>query len=434
MNRFTLSRRQRAGTKRPARARPVLEPLEGRSLLSNPTLGPLEQVLAAGQPTPSGAAGQAAASWITLDDPKASGSTVACGISGNNIVGWYRKPQASYGFLYDGTTYTTLKDPLGPDGTCAYGIDGKNVVGGVSYYDKHLHSNVERGFLYNGSTYTTLDDPLAANATSAYGISGNNIVGDYVDRNVAMHGFLYNGTTGTYTTLDDPLAATGTTSAQGISGNNIVGYYSDWYNAKHGFLYNGTTYTTLDDPLAPYFTWAMDISGSNIVGYYQDASGAVHGFLYNGTTGAYMTLDDPSASNWTEAMGISGSNIVGYYLDASGISHGFLYQTGSVPAAASEALTAHSPGGSVTSYDAAGANDLAVKPGQTAAVTPSSAASPVFPSGADMGVTPSLWVSGALSSSRARRVAHRLVADLGTEVLVLVDPSWDGRAAGLPAG
>ncbi len=35
MNRFTLSRRRQPRTKRPARARPVLEPLEARSLLDS---------------------------------------------------------------------------------------------------------------------------------------------------------------------------------------------------------------------------------------------------------------------------------------------------------------------------------------------------------------------------------------------------------------
>ena len=58
------------------------------------------------------------------------------------------------GFLYNGSTYTTLNDPLAV-GTVAWGISGNNIVG--YYADSSGNPN---GFLYNGSTWTTLDDPL----------------------------------------------------------------------------------------------------------------------------------------------------------------------------------------------------------------------------------------------------------------------------------
>ena len=46
MNRFTLSRRHRTGTKRPARARPVLELLEDRTVLSNYTAATVADLIA----------------------------------------------------------------------------------------------------------------------------------------------------------------------------------------------------------------------------------------------------------------------------------------------------------------------------------------------------------------------------------------------------
>ena len=160
------------------------------------------------------------------DDPLGATSTSVFGISGQNIVGYYRDSSAAYhGFIYNGSTYTTLDDPLAGDGTYAFGVDGKNVVG--VYYDA---SDVLHGFFYNGSTYKTLDDPLAGNGfeqgTSATGISGGDIVGHYADSSGLSHGFLFDGST--YTTLDDPL---GRTILYGISGDSIVGSFG-----SHGFI------------------------------------------------------------------------------------------------------------------------------------------------------------------------------------------------------
>lgn len=51
---------------------------------------------------------RAAASIRTLDYPLAT-ETYAEGISGTNIVGWYRDSSSGvHGFLFDGSTYKTL--------------------------------------------------------------------------------------------------------------------------------------------------------------------------------------------------------------------------------------------------------------------------------------------------------------------------------------
>jgi hypothetical protein len=125
------------------------------------------------------------AGWTTLDKPGASG-TVAYGIDGSNIVGYYWGATYYYSFLYDGSTWTTLGMPgpfgLGPITAC--GIDGSNIVG---YYgdDSGWH-----GFLYDGLTWTTLDMPGAVGTTWAYGIDGSNIVG-YCWDGSGYHGFIY---------------------------------------------------------------------------------------------------------------------------------------------------------------------------------------------------------------------------------------------------
>lgn len=279
---------------------------------------------------------QAQYNYTTIDVPSAAG-TYASGISGNNIVGFYQSSSGSggwtpfgvyqagtgtSGFIYNvGTsTYTALNDPSAVNGTLAYGTDGNNVVG---YYNGN--QALAHGFLYNitTTTYTTLNDPLGVWATVATGISGNNIVGGYYGISGQM-GFLYNGSS--YTTLSNP---SGTTSVNGISGNFIVGYYNglspNEQSTYYGFLYNISTasYTTLNEPLAAYGTYANGVSGNNVVGYYQDSSGAYHGFLYDISAATYTTLDDPLGVNGTFATGIDGNNIVGYYEDASGNYHSF---------------------------------------------------------------------------------------------------------------
>src|SRR5262249_3263539 len=103
----------------------------------------------------------------TLDDPSATGGTVAAGINGSGlIVGYYTGAGVNHGFLlnHNTFTYTTLDHPLGVHGTVANGI---NIFGQIvgTYADSNF---VQHGFLYSGGTYITLDDPLATGATLAF--------------------------------------------------------------------------------------------------------------------------------------------------------------------------------------------------------------------------------------------------------------------------
>jgi hypothetical protein len=180
--------------------------------------------------------------FTTLDDPNTDptyGFTVATGISGNDIVGYYTDGSGQHGFLYDGSTYTTLdanattsdEDTGFVTGTTvATGISGSEIVG--FYTDD---AGVQHGFLYNGTTYSNLDDPAGnPGTTMATGISGSNIVGVYTD-GTGQHGFLYNGST--YMTINDPVGNAGSTNLSGISGNVITGSYTD-ATGQHGFEYN----------------------------------------------------------------------------------------------------------------------------------------------------------------------------------------------------
>jgi len=290
--------------------------------------------------------GSGVSAFQTLDVPNNVGSTSALGVSGGSIVGNYGD---NNGFLFNGNSYTTVDvpNPTAPDvpaTTIATGISGSNIVGWFTDDAADAH-----GFLYSNGNFTTLDDPNAASSdnvgtyppggygyilfstefdgyggTFASGISGGNIVGWYVDMSGDTHGFLYNGST--YATLDDPNGV-GSTYAQGISGNNIVGFYTDHTGKTHGFLYNGKTYTTLDAPGGVGATYAQGIDGNNIVGWYVNSTTGDHGFLYNGAS--YTTFDVPNAGGGgsTFAQGISGNTVVGWYFDSNANNHGFSYNT-----------------------------------------------------------------------------------------------------------
>jgi hypothetical protein len=216
--------------------------------------------------------------YTTLDDPNAA-------FDGNFYPA---PPPGGYGLLL----FSSEVDGYG--GTIASGIDGGNIVGWYTDANGFIH-----GFLYNGKTYTTLDDPNGLGTTYASGISGGNIVGWYTDAKGLTHGFLYNGKT--YTTLDDPHGV-GSTYAQGISGTDIVGWYVD-SSGDHGFLYNGTTYTTLDDPNGVGSTFAQGISGNTIVGWYIESRGNQHGFT--------ATLGNPQAGSLQVTIAPAGAITTG---------------------------------------------------------------------------------------------------------------------------
>jgi hypothetical protein len=177
--------------------------------------------------------------------------TVATGVDGSQIVGYINTATGVEGFYYDGTNWTPITVP-GAQTTVAYGINGSTIVGYYLGTDNHLHAfstpvpssgaqlPASAGASAITPTITTLDYPGSTVSTAAYGIFGNDIVGDYQDSMGVYHGFLFNGSN--WTSIDvpnvlvsgspDPVAAT---KIYGISGNTIVGEYLDANGVNHGF-------------------------------------------------------------------------------------------------------------------------------------------------------------------------------------------------------
>jgi len=93
------------------------------------------------------------------------------------VAGYYIGSNGGYGFVYNGSAYTTISDPSAvSDLTVATGISGQNVIG---YY---LGSeNQACGFLYNSTTQTfeDIEEPLGSQTGNVLleGIDGNNVVG-----------------------------------------------------------------------------------------------------------------------------------------------------------------------------------------------------------------------------------------------------------------
>jgi len=224
--------------------------------------------------------------YTSLSAPSAN-TTVAFGINNaQQIVGRYDTPTPnSYGYLYDGGTFTTLLGPSGATSSVPYGINNQGQIvgsGGPS----------DIGWLYSGGTYTHLVGPPNT-AGAAYGINDRGqIVGAYntfTDASfstlVSTQGYLY--TNGILTPIVDPLGIL--TIPNDINNRGqIVGSYVIAGSKSLGFLYSDGVYTTLS---LGTNTVALGINDAGqIVGTYVDDTGA-HGFLYSG--GTYTTLDDP---------------------------------------------------------------------------------------------------------------------------------------------
>jgi hypothetical protein len=252
---------------------------------------------------------------ITLDKPGAvSNTTIAMGISGDNIVGSYIDSTYKLrGFLYNGGPWTNINLP-DASSTIPQGISGTTIVG------RYGSPSSSGGFSYNGKTWTKLNKPGAwTGTTEAFGIDGTNITGDYEDTSGIRHGFLYNGTT--WMNIDK--AGADATYAWSINGKNVIGSYYD-SAGEHGFIYNldTQTWTNLNIPgfssLRP-----QGISGNNVVGIYWNEAGNWNSFLYDGTN--FNSINLPGAV-MTSVWGIDGDKIVGEYWNASGQqSHGFIY-------------------------------------------------------------------------------------------------------------
>jgi len=232
----------------------------------------------------------------------------AYGVDGLNVVG----SSGSFGFLYNGSTYSTIRPP-GATSSEAIDIDGDRIVG--TFGD----ATGRHGFLYDGSTYTTLNHPSAVKGTIAAGIDGNNIVGWYLDAKNVPHGFLYDGSA--YTTIDSPLGAHGT-QLWGISGQKIVGTYFGSFSTQSGFVYDGTSFTNLIAPSGT--TFAYDIEGNKVVGRQGSAGFIYDGSQYTQPLGANLPGINDQSFTFT---GISGNRLVGFYTDLPPVSlpHPFIY-------------------------------------------------------------------------------------------------------------
>jgi probable HAF family extracellular repeat protein len=260
-------------------------------------------------------AGQAAQSFVTLQDTGAGAATTeATGINNaGQIVGNYIDSNTTHGFSYSGGSYTTIDVPSSAATTASGVSNGGQVTG--SYTDGGGGSH---GF---GGSPPLFDDPGGIGSTTASGINTTGtIVGSFYD-GTNTHG--YSRSSGAiFTTLDAPGAVN--TTAYGINdGGTIVGSFFDG-TTTHGFVDVGGVYTQVDDPLGVTTSvYGINTKG-DIVGSYADGGGVRHGFVELG--GTFTTVDDPNAGpgGTTEIFGINDQRmVVGYFVDPNLVISGF---------------------------------------------------------------------------------------------------------------
>lgn len=272
-------------------------------------------------------------SFITVDDPGFSGTTVLTGISDTGKITGSVDSSGEDGFVFSGGAYNMLPAPSLGAIVKATGINNSGQTVGTTTAD----FGPTTGFLYSGGTFTNIIDPSAGTYTSVNGISNSGLIVGTFGASIAsstLLGFLDDH--GTFTTIDDPNAPA-VTIANGVNNSGqIVGEYIGADGSEHGFLLSGGVYTTVDHLGAASDGFSFSglpggtaLSGINdageIVGSYGDGT-ATHGFLY--ANGTFSGIDDPLGTA-TIATGINNlGQIVGDYQDSDGNQHGFLYSNG----------------------------------------------------------------------------------------------------------
>jgi hypothetical protein len=228
----------------------------------------------------------------------------------NEGHGFLRSPEGKF------TTFDVTRGTIGTTTPIALNLESA-IVG---YYEDQ--NGVFQPFLRRpDGTFETWTGPGACQASSATGCYGSGafsinffgtIAGGYEDNsgNFVDHG-LVRGPEGRLTSFEAPGSGTGPYQGTGSPGSSvplnqfgaIAGYYIDASNVVHGYLRS---------PWGEFTTFDVPGEGPQGIGCYSDCS---------------VGLNDWGA-------------ITGYYLDANNVYHGFV----------------RSPEGTVTSFDAPGAN------------------------------------------------------------------------------
>jgi hypothetical protein len=269
--------------------------------------------------------------------------------SGTNLNGISNKG-SSVGFTIDnnGNFSNFVANPLrsrsanvlnlGSTAANAFGVNSAGTVVGTD-------GNGNAFFLFKGKLHTFI--PNGGMSATAFGINDHGtIVGQYVT-STATPGFVrVNGNS--FITINAP-SGPNTVNAQSINNHGLnVGFYVGTDGQDHGFVaneknaVNGTlTGTSIADPVIPtvpgeqgatfVFSQVLSVNDKGIaVGYFGDSTTRQHGFIYNTNTGQYTFLDDPKEAfsggvEVTQITGITNSGeITGFYSDSSGVFHGFV--------------------------------------------------------------------------------------------------------------
>jgi probable HAF family extracellular repeat protein len=346
-------------------ARPVLDSLEGRTML-NAKMAHLvldkqvpAQVFDLKQPknTDSKVVGPSITvisqvraggfHFTNLDGPNA-GTNAAAGTNENGIA----NNGTAVGFTIDnnGNFLNFTANPVKSKKATLVNIKGSTtaMAFGVNSSGTVVGSDGNGNAFFTQRNKVTTFIPTGGASAIAFGINDKGtIVGQYVT-STATPGFIRLSSKW-YVTINAP-SGPNVVNAQGINNKGqVVGFYLGTDGQVHGFTANANsskagsiTGVAIADPTIPVvpgesgatfvFSQILGINDKGIaVGYYGDSTNSQHGFLYNTHTGVYTFLDDPSEAfnnngvEVTQITGITNSGeISGFYSDANGVFHGFV--------------------------------------------------------------------------------------------------------------
>lgn len=270
--------------------------------------------------------GDGAYTYTEIAYPGAT-STAASDINAaGHVVGWYKKDDRTYGFVYKDGTFSTVQYP-GASLTQVYGIDANGGLSGGYRMPDEKNPLAYHAFLMGASgAFRHVKHPDYEYGMAMRVLADGSVIG-------CFHGTTDMSTMRGVTIPADAMTPSGVKAASvtfldkagsmhnGASpdGTRIVGMIEP---TREAYLIERGELSTFAVPDAKRTeAWDVNESGA-IVGVYEDSASVPHGFVRE--NGRYTTIRFPNSKN-TVAFGINArGDIVGAYETQSGERRGYL--------------------------------------------------------------------------------------------------------------
>lgn len=269
-----------------------------------------------------------AGTFVPVVPPSGSTSTLAFGITDQNIVAgaYVDSNGVQHGFFgpFAGTSYTTFDDGGGV--TEPRAINDKGYITG---YDVSTVTPWER--FPDGTLKTVTMNGTALNQL-AQGLNGAGVFGGNYDNSSSVS-VPYLGKKAKWTSDVTVTLANSGAAARGIDkAGDVAGWFIDPSTGlQHGLLIIGGTDSQIDYPNAVYTVFEGINNRGIASGQYEDTSSVIHGFYYVIKTQKFVTVDVSGAS-LTQVWGINNHDVIA--LSSSSGSYAYCIHARGCPTAA----------------------------------------------------------------------------------------------------